>query len=89
MRGVTGRIEAARQRAANVKRRLGVLAAAGFVALFGLAAVSHGGTSSSASNASAVEQPAATDTETNTFDFGTADVAPSAGLAPQVQTQTS
>ena len=39
---MTGRIEAARQRAANVKRRLSVFAAAGFVALFGLAAASHG-----------------------------------------------
>lgn len=87
---MTGRIEAARQRAANAKRRLGVLAAAGFVATFGLAAASHGGTSTSVSaDTTAVEQPAATDSETSTFDFGTGDLAPSGGLAPQVQTQTS
>ena len=58
---MTGRIEAARRRAANVKRRLGVLAAAGFVALFGLAAASHGGTASPADDTGAVEQPAAAD----------------------------
>jgi hypothetical protein len=86
---MTGRIEAAKQRAANVKRRLGVLAAAGFVALFGLAAASHGGTASSADDATAVEQPAAESSDSSTFDFGTADVAPSGGYAPQVQTQTS
>ena len=84
---MTSRIEAARQRAANAKRRLGVLAAAGFVATFGLAAASHGGTSPPTGDTSAVEQPAVADT--STFDFGTADVAPSDGLAPQVQTQTS
>ena len=83
-----GRIEAARQRAANVKRRLGVLAAAGFVALFGLAAASHGGTST-ADGTSAVEQPAAATNDSSTFDFGTADVAPSGGDEPQVQTRTS
>jgi hypothetical protein len=83
-----GRIEAARQRAANVKRRLGVLAAAGFVALFGLAAASHGGTSLS-DDTSAVEQPAAATNDSSAFDFGTADVAPSEGDAPQVQTRTS
>jgi hypothetical protein len=65
-----------------------VLAAAGFVATFGLAAASHGGTSAS-TDTTAVQQLAATDTETSTFDFGTPDVAPSDGLAPQVQTQTS
>ena len=86
---MTGRIEAARQRAANVKRRLSVFAAAGFVALFGLAAASHGGTSSSADDTGAVEQPAATTDDSSTFDFGTADVSPSDGLAPQVQTRTS
>jgi hypothetical protein len=86
---VTGRIEAARQRAANVKRRLRVVAAAGFVALFGLAAASHGGTSSPADNTSAVEQPAPATSDSSTFDFGTADVAPSGGVEPQVQTQTS
>lgn len=85
---MTGRIAAARQRAANAKRRLGVLAAAGFVATFGLAAASHGGTSSS-TDRTAVEQPAATDSETSTFDFGTGDVAPSDGLSPQLQTHTS
>ena len=85
---MTGRIEAARQRAANAKRRLGVFAAAGFVATFGLAAVSHGGTSAS-TDTTAVEQPAATDTDTSTFDFGAADVAPSDDVAPQVQTHTS
>jgi hypothetical protein len=83
---VTGRIEAARQRAANVKRRLGVFAAAAFVALLGLAAASHGGTSSPVDNTSAVEQPAAT---SDTFDFGTADVAPSGDDEPQVETRTS
>jgi hypothetical protein len=86
---VTGRIEAARQRAADAKRRFAVLAAAGFVAIFGLAAASHGGTSGSTDNTSAVEQPPATDTDTSTFDFGTADVAPSDGLEPQLQTQAS
>jgi hypothetical protein len=88
---VSGRIEAARQRAATVKRGLRMLAAAGFVALFGLAAASHGGTSSSpsADGTNAVEQPADEASETGLFDFGTADVAPSGGLAPQVQTQTS
>ena len=86
---MTGRIEAARQRAANAKRRLGALAAAGFVALFGLAAASHGGTASSADDTSAVEQPAATTSDSSTFNFGTADVEPSDGVSPQVQTQTS
>ena len=85
---MTGRIAAARQRAANANRRLGIVAAAGFVATFGLAAASHGGTSAS-TDTNAVEQPAATDSETSTFDFGTADVAPSDGVTPQVQTQTS
>ena len=86
---MTGRIQAARQRAADAKRRLAVLAAVGFVATFGLAAVSHGGTAAATSDSSAVEQPAATEPDTSTFDFGTADVAPSGDLAPQVQTQTS
>ena len=86
---MTGRIQAARQRAAHVKRRLAIFAAAGFVTTFGLAAASHAGTSASTDDTSAVEQPAAADTQANTFDFGTADVAPSDGLAPQVQTQTS
>ncbi len=87
---MTGRIEAARQRATVVKRRLRVVAVAGFVALFGLAAESHGGASSASDDTSAVVQPAAaTTSDGSTFDFGTADVAPAAGLAPQVQTQTS
>ena len=66
-----------------------MLAAAGLVATFGLAAASHGGTSAPTGDTSAVEQPAATTGDASTFDFGTADVAPSDGLAPQVQTQTS
>ena len=86
---MSGRIEAARERAAYAKRRLRVLAAAGFVALFGLAAASHGGTSSAADDTSAVEQPGDATSDSSTFDFGTADVAPSDDLAPQVQTQTS
>ena len=86
---MTGRIEAARQRAATVKRRLTIVAAAGFVVTFGLAAASHGGTAGSAVGTGAVEQPAATDTDPSEFDFGTADVAPSDGLEPQVRTQTS
>jgi hypothetical protein len=84
---VTGRLEAARRRAANLKRRVGVFAAAGFVALFGLAAASHGGTPSSSDDPSAVQQPATDDS--SGFDFGTADVAPSDGLEPEVQTRTS
>ena len=86
---MTGRIQAARERAAHAKRRLAIFAAAGFVTTFGLAAASHAGTSAATGDTTAVEQPAATDTESSTFDFGTADVAPSDGLAPQVQTRTS
>lgn len=78
------RIQAARQRAATARRRLAILASAAFVVVFGLAAESHGGSSTPR-----VDQPAAASNDTSAFDFGSPDVAPSPRLEPQLQTQTS
>ena len=86
------RIADARRRASGAKQRLGVAAAATFVAAFGLAWTSHPGASSSSA---AVTDTAAnddsflqTDDEFGGFDsFGS--VAPSAGATPQVQTHVS
>jgi hypothetical protein len=86
---MSGRIQAARQRAADSKRRLGIFAVAAFVATFGLAAASHGGSSTSGDHATAVEQPTTPEADTGTFDFGSPDVAPATGEPPQLQTQTS
>jgi hypothetical protein len=86
------RIADARRRASSAKQRLGIAAAATFVAAFGLAWASHPGSTSSSS--------AATDTATNDESFSQTDdefgglesfgsVAPSGGATPQVQTHVS
>jgi hypothetical protein len=82
------RIQAARQRAADARRKLAIFAAAAFVTTFALAAASHGGTSRPSDAASAVEQPATTP-DASQFDFGSPDVGPSGGDEPQLQTRTS
>jgi hypothetical protein len=86
------RIAEARRRAAGAKRRLGIAAAATFVAVLGLAWVSHPGASSSAAS---VSDTTSDDSFVEPDDFGGFDssgsgsVAPSGGAAPQVQTHVS
>ena len=86
------RIADARRRASGAKQRLGVAAAATFVAAFGLAWASHPGASASSA--------AVTDTAANDDSFFEADdefgafdsfgsLAQSGGATPQVQTHVS
>jgi len=93
------RIGEAKLRALAAKRKLGIGAAAAFVAIFGLAWVSHPGsksqvstTGASASDGSSFEQDDSY-FEQDDDDFGGFDsfgsIAPSGGSAPQAQTHVS
>ncbi len=86
------RIADARRRVSGAKQRLGIAAAATFVAAFGLAWASHPGASSSSTSVSgsAADDDAffESDDDFGGFDsFGS--IAPSTGAAPQVQTHVS
>jgi hypothetical protein len=84
------RIEEARSRASAAKRRIGVVAAAGFVALVGLAYASHPGTASSSGAVSAGRSDDSLAESQGQFDFGYyGSSAPASGAAPQVQTSVS
>jgi hypothetical protein len=91
------RIAEAKRRALAAKQKLGVAAAAAFVAIGALAWASHPGASTSASTAgSASVDQSSTDDDTyleEDDDFGGFDsfgsIAPSGGSAPQAQTHVS
>jgi hypothetical protein len=92
------RIAGAKRRALAAKQKLGLAAAATFVAVAGLAWASHPGSTSSASSAgstSADQSSTSTDDSTSeeSDDFGGFDssssIAPSGGAAPQGQTHVS
>ena len=93
----SSRIAAARQRAFAAKQRLAIVATASFVAVAALAWASHPGKSSSSSTLSSdatVDQSGTYfDEESDDDDFGGFDafsaIAPSNGVAPQVQTGVS
>lgn len=86
------RIAVARRRAARAKQRLGVAAAATFLAAFGLAWASHPGAASSSAGATDTatndESSSQTDDEFGGFD-SLGSVAPSGGATPQVQSHVS
>ena len=90
------RIEEARQRALDAKQKLGVAAAAAFVAILGLAWASHPGSSSGSPSGAAADQSSFE--ENGSFleqddDFGGFDsfgsIAPSGSDTPQAQTHVS
>ena len=90
------RIAEAKRRALAAKQRLGVAAAAAFVAVAGLAWASHPGSTSSASPAGSTSaDQSSTDESTleEEDDFGGFDsfgsIAPSGGATPQAQTHVS
>ena len=91
------RIAEAKRRALAVKQKLGVTAAAAFVAIGGLAWASHPGSTSSASSARSTAADQSTSAENDSFlegdDFGGFDsfgsIAPSGGATPQVQSHFS
>jgi hypothetical protein len=81
------RIEDARRRASRAKRALGVGAAAGFLAVAGLAYASHPG--ASATSATSTDDSTVQVQDDSTFDFGSGSLAPSSGVQPQAQTSVS
>ena len=91
------RIAEAKRRALAAKQKLGVAAAAAFVAVAGLAWASHPGSTSSAASAGSTSSDQSSTDDSSSFeesdDFGGFDsfgsVAPSGGAAPQVQTHVS
>jgi len=91
------RIEEARRRAFEAKQKLGLAAVTAFVAIVGLAYVSHPGSSTPASIATGADANEASDGTSSAFDdsddFGGFDsfgsIAPSGGSAPQAQTHVS
>jgi hypothetical protein len=90
------RIAEAKSRALAAKQKLGMAAAASFVAVAGLAWASHPGSTSSASSAGSTSaDPSSTDDSTfeQDDDFGGFDsfgsMAPSGGATPQAQTHVS
>jgi hypothetical protein len=90
------RIAEAKRRALAAKQKLGLAAAATFVAVAGLAWASHPGSTSSASSAastSADQSSTANSTLEEDDDFGGFDssssIAPSGGATPQAQTHVS
>lgn len=93
------RIAEARRRASDAKQKLGIAAAAGFVAVLGLAYASHPGESTSSTapaTGTTVDQGRLTQSDDfeqdDDFDFGSGSsgsIAPSTGAAPQAQTHVS
>ena len=91
------RIAEAKRRASAAKQKLGIAAAAAFVAVAGLAWGSHPGSTSSASSAGSTSAGQSSIDDDTYFeqddDFGGFDsfgsIAPSGGTAPQVQTHVS
>jgi hypothetical protein len=91
------RIAEAKRRALAAKQKLGMAAAAVFVAVAGLAWASHPGSTSSASSAgsTSADQSSTDDDSTSeeSDDYGGFDsfgsIAPSGGATPQVQTHVS
>jgi len=90
------RITEAKRRALAAKQKLGVAAAAAFVAVAGLAWASHPGSTASASSGGSTSADQSS-TDDSTFeqndDFGGFDsfgsIAPSGGATPQAQTHVS
>ncbi len=90
------RIGEAKRRALDAKQKLGVAAAAAFVAILGLAWASHPGSSSGSSAGAAADQSSSDQNDSflaEDDDFGGFDsfgsIAPSGGAAPQAQTHVS
>lgn len=84
------RIEEARSRVAAAKRRIGVVATAGFMAVVGLAYASHPGTTSSSRVATVSANDDSFVESNNGLDFGYyGSLAPSSGSVPQMQTSVS
>jgi hypothetical protein len=84
-RQLPSRIDDARRRAARAKRALGTAAAAGFLAVAGVAYAGHAGTK--ATGAGTTDSPVYSNDDS--FDFGSGSIAPSGGSQPQVGTSVS
>jgi hypothetical protein len=82
---LSSRIEDARRRAARAKRALGTAAAAGFLAVGGVAYAGHAGTK--ATGVGTTDSPVYANDDN--FDFGSGSIAPSGGAQPQVGTGVS
>ena len=91
MASASPRIAEARSRAATVKRAVAVGSLASFLALFMLARAAHPGHTTASKPAGTGVVPATGESDENegTFGFGSGSIAPSQGVAPSVQTQTS
>ena len=91
----SSRVTAGRQRAARAKRTIALAAAGGFLAVFGLARISHPGTTAAGSvttgsspSSIVVQQSDDSGSDDGTLSSGT--IAPSTSSSvPQVQTATS
>jgi len=91
----SSRVTAGRQRAARAKRTIALAAAGGFLAVFGLARISHPGTAaagsvSTGSSPSSIVVQQSDDNGASDDGWGSGTLAPStSSSAPQVQTRTS
>ena len=81
------RLGAARRRAGAAKQALAVASAAAFAVALVLARASHPG--QAASQSGSAGGTTATRTDDGSFDLGSGSIAPSAGSAPEVQSDGS
>ena len=83
------RIEGARRRAAAAKQLAAAGAAVGFLGVLLLARASHPGQAASSSGSSGSSRSSSTARSSGAFSFGSGNVAPSTGAAPQTDTHVS
>jgi hypothetical protein len=87
----SSRIEAGRRRAARAKRTVALVAAGSFLAVFGLARVTHPGTTAAGSGTTSSSPSSSVAVQSDddfSFDSGTIQSSPSSSV-PQVTTHTS
>jgi hypothetical protein len=87
----SSRIEAGRRRAARAKRTVALVAAGSFLAVFGLARVTHPGTAAAGSGttSSSPSSSAVVQSDDDGFSFNSGAIQSSGLSVPQVSTHTS